>query len=431
MTTARSRPTRGVSLIEAVVAMAVMASGMLGIVGIQSSLRSNADVAKQRSEGVRLAQERIEELRNFVDMTSLPSGVAGGLYSGIVTMTPETIAPSATRPLNTTYTRTITVTEMDSSGAGALEAVPRAKSVSVTVNWQDRSGQTQGVTLNAAIAGIAPALAGTLAVPADDGALRQTFGRSRDIPFTALNIGGGRSAYVPPGTIGVTWVFDNVTAVINLCTLATVTTGSVVANTAVLAANITCGSSYAQFLGGFLRYSLTPSIPPLPPLPPFQPDALNPQSLWPIGLQALVMVVDQTAPFTTTVPLPVTCVMNQSLSPTLFTPYVCAVPVNPPTTSVPSPPWSGSLRAVISPDSFALGYTGGTAYRLCRYQLAASYANVDTSLQNQNFLVIERAPPPPLPPLPPFTCPLPPPDPLPSPLPDPKPVWTVTHQPRP
>ncbi len=54
---------RGISLIEAVVALAVMAFGMLAFVGLQSSLRFNGDVAKQRAEAVRIAQEAIEQWR--------------------------------------------------------------------------------------------------------------------------------------------------------------------------------------------------------------------------------------------------------------------------------------------------------------------------------------------------------------------------------
>ncbi len=59
------RPVRGTSLVEAVVAMAVMAFGMLAVVGVQSTLRLNADVAKQRSEAVRIAQEAMEAARGF------------------------------------------------------------------------------------------------------------------------------------------------------------------------------------------------------------------------------------------------------------------------------------------------------------------------------------------------------------------------------
>ena len=59
------RSQRGVSLIEALVAMAVMAFGTLGVLGVQTTLRLNADIAKQRNEAVRIGQETIEAARSF------------------------------------------------------------------------------------------------------------------------------------------------------------------------------------------------------------------------------------------------------------------------------------------------------------------------------------------------------------------------------
>ena len=55
--------TRGVTLIEALVALAVMSFGMLAVVGVQATLRVNGDVAKQRAEAVRIGQEAVERLR--------------------------------------------------------------------------------------------------------------------------------------------------------------------------------------------------------------------------------------------------------------------------------------------------------------------------------------------------------------------------------
>ena len=57
----RSR-SQGVSLFEALVALAVMAFGILGIVGLQMSLRQNADVSKQRAEAVRIALEITDQI---------------------------------------------------------------------------------------------------------------------------------------------------------------------------------------------------------------------------------------------------------------------------------------------------------------------------------------------------------------------------------
>ena len=60
----RNQPRRarngGFALIEAMVAMLVMAFGMLSLVGMQSMLSRNADTAKQRTEAQRLAEEKLE-----------------------------------------------------------------------------------------------------------------------------------------------------------------------------------------------------------------------------------------------------------------------------------------------------------------------------------------------------------------------------------
>ena len=57
---------RGVTLIEALVALMVMAFGMVALVGLMSNLRRSTDVAKQRSEAMRLAQaELASPARNY------------------------------------------------------------------------------------------------------------------------------------------------------------------------------------------------------------------------------------------------------------------------------------------------------------------------------------------------------------------------------
>ena len=80
---------RGVSLIEAIVAMAVMAFGMMAIVGLQTTLRQNSDIAKQRSEAVRIAEEAIEQWRGY----STPSPPAA--YDDIaIGELPDTTTPA-------------------------------------------------------------------------------------------------------------------------------------------------------------------------------------------------------------------------------------------------------------------------------------------------------------------------------------------------
>ena len=129
---------RGTSLLEALVAFLVLSLGMVAIARVQGHLRLDADVARQRTEAVRLAQQDMETLRSE--------------------RTFSTIA-SASRSVNpgTTYAieRRIEAT-----------AMPHAKAASITVRWADRSGVAQHVALHSIIAGTDPSLSGALALAA-------------------------------------------------------------------------------------------------------------------------------------------------------------------------------------------------------------------------------------------------------------------------
>ncbi len=79
----RSSRPRGFALVEALVSMLVLASGMLGLAGFGVNLSRNADLAKQRSEATRLAQDKMESLRTFEQLVVGTGKLAyQGLASG-------------------------------------------------------------------------------------------------------------------------------------------------------------------------------------------------------------------------------------------------------------------------------------------------------------------------------------------------------------
>lgn len=239
----RQRRQRGVSLIEALVALTVMSFGMLAVVGVQATLRLNSDVAKQRSEGVRIAQEAMEAWRGFAQLDADPAAVRKA-YADIAT-TASVAVPGYTT--NTAYTVERTVGDDPSQNL---------KSIRVIVRWADRNGQAQSVTLDSYVARIDPALtAAVLNAPvAVGGAQARLLGRNAAIPLTAKDMGGGLSAFKPPAEGATTaWVFNNLSGlIVGVCTVSAGTT------TAALSATDIAGckdNTVAHLLSGYVRFS--------------------------------------------------------------------------------------------------------------------------------------------------------------------------------
>jgi hypothetical protein len=231
---------RGVSLVEALVALAVMAFGMLAIVGIQSTMRLNSDVAKQRSEAVRIAQETMERWRGFSVLA--PDGVHLA-YVSIASVGDEVVVGYTT---NTSYTLVRTASE---------PAGQNHKVLQVAVNWVDRSGGAQSVVLHGVIAGIEPGLSGSVSVTPAGNPSKRPRNRHAGIPPMAQDMGNGSSAFKPPQAGGgsVAWVFNNTTGMITgLCTVSAATTnGSFVLSDIEGCSN----NTLAHLLSGFVRFA--------------------------------------------------------------------------------------------------------------------------------------------------------------------------------
>ena len=338
---------RGISLIEALVALAVVAFGMLGVAGMQSSLRFNADVAKQRSEAVRLAASVIEDARGFTAVNVTPGKTA---YGDIVE---QAAAPVLTT--NTTYTRRVTVAD---------NVDQNRKSVRAVVTWPDRNGVTQSVALVTQIHRIEPTIGGALGVPVTGSAAQAPRGRHAHIPPGAISQPGtGTSDFSPPGANGWTWVFNDTTGEIRR------------------ACTPVCTEVLGYGLWGYVRYSVS-TLPT--PIAPTSQDAENPTS--PVASMPAIGV-------TAANPLdPPTCFT--AAFPT-YVVYFCAVTVTPPATT-----WTG--RTQITGLNLATSIADATAgrARVCRYTPARAhtgvkniehpldYSNLAGSLGNQNFLII-------------------------------------------
>jgi type IV pilus modification protein PilV len=356
--------SRGVGLVEALIAFLVVAVGVVGLIKFQSSARLNSDVARQRTEALRLAQNDIEQLR---------AATSKDIQSATLNVTPDAA--------NASYQVARQVTN----------SAAESKTVQVTVSWTDRSGAEQQVALTSLIAAQPPALTGALAVAHRTQEVLPMNGRSADIPAQAHDLGDGRSVLKLDSAQTDAYVFDNRSGRI------TSACGGVQRHTRhIVVGDLTsCTTIAAVLLSGQVRFSLTTS-----------PDAARPVDA-PLalsmaltlsggpysrpahcGAEAMktVSFVEDGKQRRAAVPLAATpsswAVASWVELGERFTAFHCVVIGK----GTPAH-WSGKLSVV--PQGWALGTTAND-FKACRYtaQTREAYADVSTSLAEQNILVI-------------------------------------------
>jgi type IV pilus modification protein PilV len=219
MTPFSRRASAGFTLIEALVALVVTAFGMLAVASMQFNMSQGSDIAKQRSEAVRLAQEKIEQLRSFETVASAPGkfDYTEDVVAGCDEMAPASAPCTAlVYTSNTRYRRAWTLTRAD--GVTAADGTDLEKWLAVTVTWTDRTSQAQSVTLRSVISRADPANLGTLLTGPGGTKTRTPKNRNINIPYPAVTLPGDMSAFQPPGASNTNFVFDNVTGdVLGFC----------------------------------------------------------------------------------------------------------------------------------------------------------------------------------------------------------------------
>ncbi|MEO7057415.1 MAG: hypothetical protein ABI281_07170 [Caldimonas sp.] len=202
---------RGASLLESLIAFVVLAGSTVTVAHLQSHLRLDADLARQRSEAVRIGEAEMESLRDFTTLVAMP-GVPGSVvprsYDGLVDAERNVDAGNASYRI---------VRSIDAA------AFAGARAATVSVFWTDRGGATRQIALASVIAGSDPAHAGALGLGA--GAVRSAprgaFGRSPAVPADARDLGDGRSVWKPSATGELAVVIDNASAeVVAQCVVA-------------------------------------------------------------------------------------------------------------------------------------------------------------------------------------------------------------------
>jgi prepilin-type N-terminal cleavage/methylation domain-containing protein len=151
----------GFTLIEAMVAMAVLSFGLLAVASFQTKLVAQSGHSKARSEAIALAQFKLDQLRSY----STEHGLASNLTNVAVTIPPTypalgaelvypasvptgvtTYAAEAIAGTNADFSRVLQVTRPVTSLT--TDSDSPVSTVAVTVSWVDRAGVTQQVSLN-------------------------------------------------------------------------------------------------------------------------------------------------------------------------------------------------------------------------------------------------------------------------------------------
>jgi hypothetical protein len=351
------------------------------VVGVQATLRLNADVAKQRSEAVRIAQDAMEAARGFAVIEAPAQGQTA--YAALADAGARSVDGYST---NTTFVLTQSVV--------AHADAPR-KDIRIRVEWTDRSGQSQAVELSSVVGANDPRLALLLAARPNGIPVRQPLGRHPDIPPDSKAISPSLSAFKPPAPGGdVVWVFDSLSGeIVGVCN--TITTGQAELTEAELSSCI--NNTSAQLLSGFVRFAGGST-------PPTAAEAENPTGTA-LNLAIGVALTSSGHPVPNHVCYARAPDSEVQAALSFEVGYYCIVFSN------SSGLWSGRSFVVplafaedpLNPWRVADDATDARAerYRVCRYTPASSdtqpvpnrdhprtYVDVKTPLLNQNFLVI-------------------------------------------
>lgn len=164
---------RGFSLIEVLIALAVLAVGFAAVAKFQATVFEYSAGAKERAIAARLAEEKIADLRHYETLAPATSGMIS--YRDIGTNTGGTLSNGTVTISNVDYSRSWAVANYYYPNTGlapvygmaATTTVPNPapehppfKLATVTIQWTDQNNQPQNVEVKTIISAHDPANSG-------------------------------------------------------------------------------------------------------------------------------------------------------------------------------------------------------------------------------------------------------------------------------
>ena len=380
-TTASRRGQLGFSIIESLIALVIMGFGILSLAGMQVALSRSSDDAKQRTEAVRLAQEKIESFRSY---TGIASTVVGQGTTSTTALNWSVLAGSTDIiTTNAAYTRTWAL------GGSSDDSM---RGLTVDVAWTDRAGVNQTVSLSSVVSKTNPADSGFLGFPLPlNTNLKRPKDRNLDIPIPAISLGNGESA-VKFGNAGQYVLFGNISGdVVKICTptlLGTPTSADVIAAlTSTNPASRNCTAITGYIVAGYVGRESSSEVPNT---------VFN-------GLGIDRSGITRNAADNTGISCQFGDATDQNTNATIadYKYYLCVVPLVAPTPAltVNGPyNWSGTVRIA----GLATSLSIANSYYVCRYQYTATnsltdvnqrnvqpYVAVNKSIDQQSYLVLK------------------------------------------
>lgn len=156
------KKSRGVGLIEVLIAMFVLAIGVLALGRMQGDFLGISATNKARAEALAIAQGRLEDMRNYMHVANTLAEF-NALYPIAVNANVQSIDG-----VNATFRRTETV-----AAKGEL------RTVTVNVEWENARGETESVLLDTELAYNSPGAPASLAVVQEGPLVPSPTGRAK------------------------------------------------------------------------------------------------------------------------------------------------------------------------------------------------------------------------------------------------------------
>ena len=145
----RKNRTSGISLIEALIALAVMAFGLLAIARLHAELTASTADSKARAEAMQIAESRVDSLRNHLEAGDGVDDTNG--FAVVAAQLEET----GISGVNATFDVSVNPDDPINPDAVLDPDDPDYlgyTDVEVEVSWTDARGDTQSVAVNSAVA---------------------------------------------------------------------------------------------------------------------------------------------------------------------------------------------------------------------------------------------------------------------------------------